>query len=603
MKLTHDYTHDIAARFKWAQLFLVLFVLLLLGRLYYLQIVRGDDYRRFSQEYSIREVIVPAPRGLIIDRNGKVLASNQPTLDLVVIPQYVQDWSRVRESLAQLLQISPDVLDAAWAKRKGKAPYQPITLMSALSLDAVSRVKSHKTPWYFTEDAYDLRGVEIEPRATRRYSDGALAPHLLGYLKESDAGLLVGASGIELIYDEALQGTPGSRDRVVNAMGRAVDYPSVEARLTHRKAIPGATVQSTIDSRLQEAARKGFGDRSGALVALDPMTGEVLALYSSPTFNLSELYSATSSSYWQQLMTDVKKPLYNRTVQGAYPPGSTFKMVTALAGLSESVIRPDEVVACRGGLEIGGRRFGCWNKGGHGAVTLTRAITESCDVYFYTVGIRLGLDRLAKYAHALGLGHKTQIDIPNERSGLIPTNEWKTARYGREGTSADAAMSSIGQGFDLLTPLQDALMVARMVNGGKPITPHVVRSIKRGDAPADVPPLATEPQDTPLDPTHLEYIRRGMEGVVNGPGGTARRLAALNLKIAGKTGTAQTVSYDTNAQQRDHAWFVGYAPYDDPKIVVAAIVEFAGHGGTAAAPVVGEVIKAYLQEETDASTR
>jgi penicillin-binding protein 2 len=586
MKLTHDYTHDIAARYKWMQLLLILVAVLLLGRLYYLQIVRGEDYRRFSQEYSIREVAVPAPRGLIIDRNGKVLASNQPTLDLVAIPQYVQDWARVRESLAHLLQISPESLDAAWAKRKGKAAYQPITLASNLSLDAVSRLKAHKTPWYFTEDPYDLRGVEIEPRATRRYSDGALAPHLLGYLKESDDGVMVGASGIEAAYDDILQGTPGSRDRVVNAMGRVVDYPSVEARLTHRKALPGATLQSTIDSRLQAAARKGFGGRSGALVALDPMTGEILALYSSPTFDLSQLNS--------QVMTDAGKPLYNRAVQGAYPPGSTYKMVTALAGLSEGVIQPDETVLCRGGMEIGGRRFGCWNKGGHGAVDLTRAIAESCDVYFYTIGIRLGLDRLAKYANALGLGKKTQIDIPNERSGLIPTNEWKSARFGREGTNADAAMASIGQGFDLLTPLQDALMVARMVNRGKTITPHVVKS--------PLPPGEGQGEGA-FNSTHLALIRKGMENVVNAPGGTARHLASLNLKIAGKTGTAQTVGYDSKAQQRDHAWFVGYAPYDDPKIVVAAIVEYAGHGGTAAAPVVGEVIKAYLQEKTDASTR
>lgn len=595
MKLTHDYTHDIAARFKWAQFFLAVFALLLLGRLYYLQIVRGEEYRRFSQDYSFREIVVPAPRGLIIDRNGKVLASNQPTLDLVVIPQYVQDWARVRDSLVHLLQVSPEILDDAWAKRKGKAPYQPMTLMTHLSLDAVSRIKAHKTPWHFTEDPYDLRGVEIEPRATRSYSDGALAPHLLGYLKESDAGMLKGASGIEAIYNDDLQGIPGSRDRVVNAMGREVDYPSVEARLTHQRPVPGATVQTTIDSRLQAAARKAFGDRTGALVALDPMTGEVLALYSSPTFDLSELYGASSSSYWQRMMTDAKKPLYNRSVQGAYPPGSTFKMVTALAGLSEGVIRTDESVVCNGGIEIGGRRFGCWNKGGHGSVSLERAIAESCDVYFYVVGMRLGLDRLAKYAQSLGLGQKTQIDLPNERSGLIPTSAWKLARYGRDGTNADVAMASIGQGFDLLTPLQDALMVARLVNGGKSIRPHVVKNITRGAAE---PPLKTT-----WDAALAEPIRRGMEGVVNRPGGTAQRLAVLNLKIAGKTGTAQTVGFDSKKQQSDHAWFVGYAPYDDPKIVVAAIVEHAGHGGAVAAPVVGEVIKAYLQEDSHASAR
>jgi penicillin-binding protein 2 len=332
------------------------------------------------------------------------LASNQPTLNLVVIPQYVQDWDKVRASLMQLLQASAEDLDEAWARRKGKAAYQPITLMTNLSLDAVSRLKAHKTPGYFAEDPYDLRGVEIDPRATRQYSDGAIAPHLLGTLKESDTGAMEGASGIEAAYDAVLRGTPGSRDHVVNAMGRVVDYPSVEARLTQHRPIPGATLQTTIDVRLQEAARKGLGGRSGALVALDPKTGEVLALVSSPTYELSALYGASSASYWQQLLSDARRPLYNRAIQGAYPPGSTYKMITALAGLAEGVITPEETVVCRGGLEIGGRRFGCWNKGGHGAVSLTRAITESCDVYFYTVGMRLGLDRLAHYARALGLG-------------------------------------------------------------------------------------------------------------------------------------------------------------------------------------------------------
>ncbi len=586
MQLTHDYTHDISTRFRWIQLALLLAVGIVLGRLYYLQVVRGEEYRHFSLEYSIRDVTVPAPRGLILDRNGRILASNQPTLDLVVIPQYVMDWEKVRVSLVQLLQLSPSDLDAAWNRRIGKAPYQPLTLLTNLSLDAVSRIKSQKTPWYYPEDPFDLRGVEIATRGTRRYADGSLAPHILGYLKEDESGDMVGASGIEAKYDDALQGTPGNREHVVNAMGRVVDYPTIAARLMRTDPIPGGTLQTTIDARLHEVARKAFAGRSGALVALDPKTGEVLALYSSPTFDLAELTEARGNTYWQQILKDAHRPLYNRTIQGMYPPGSTYKMVTAIAGLSEGVIRPDETVMCRGGLEIGGRRFGCWNKGGHGAVSMTRAISESCDVYFYTVGSRLGLDRLAKYARLLGLGAKTGIDIPNERGGLIPTDEWKQARFGRAGTVGDVVSASIGQGLDTLTPLQDALLVARLVNGGFAVTPHVVMT-KQNDPG----------QDMKLDPQMVASVRRGMEAVVNTPTGTGHHLAALNLKIAGKTGTAQTSSYESKIQKGDHAWFVGYAPYDDPKIVVAAIVEFAGHGGTTAAPIVGEVIKAYLTKE------
>lgn len=599
MQLTQDYTHDIAGRFKWIHILLLVFAVIMLARLCYLQVVRGAEYRRFSQQYSIRDVPVAPPRGLILDRNGGVLASNQPTLDLVVIPQFVMGWDNVRSSLAELLQVPPAVLDAAWGKRIGRPRYQPITLMTNLSLDAVSRIRSQMTPWHFSDDPFDLRGVEIQPRADRRYTDGSLAPHVLGYLQESESRTQQGANGIEAKYDDRLQGVPGNRERVVDARGREIDYPSIETRLIHRDPVPGETLRTGIDIRLQEAARKGFAGRTGALVALDPMTGDVLALYSSPGYDLNRFSQADRGKYWQQLVNDENKALYNRAVMGAYPPGSTYKMVTAIAGLSEGVATPDEKITCRGGLESGGRRFGCWNKGGHGPVSLVQAITQSCDVYFYTVGIRLGLDRLAKYAHMLGLGAKTRIDLPNERSGLIPTNAWKESRYGRPGTAADAMMASIGQGFDNLTPLQVALMVSRLVNGGKAITPHVVaRHPGRdpGSGTVWIPAFAgMTMQSLHLDPTHLSLVRKGMEGVVNGPGGTARSLAALNLKVAGKTGTAQTVGYESKIKRGDHAWFVGYAPYDDPKIVVAVIVEYAGHGGTTAAPVAGEVIKAYLK--------
>lgn len=611
MQMTQDYTQDIAGRFRWVHILLLIFAAGMLTRLYYLQIVRGDEFRRFSQEYSIREVPVPAPRGLILDRNGRVLASNQPTLDLVVIPQYVMDWDRVKASLVQLLQISPDVLDAAWARRIGKASFQPLILLTNMSLDAVSRIKAQKTPWYFPEDPFDLRGVEIHPRADRRYSDGSVAPHVLGYLQESDYGILQGAGGIESRYDEVLQGVQGSRERVVDARGREIDYPSIESRLIYHDPLPGGTVQTGIDIRLQEAARKGFAGRTGALVALDPKTGAVLALYSSPTYDLSRFSQADRGAYWQELLTNKEIPLYNRAVQGAYPPGSTYKMVTAIAGLSEGVVVHDEKITCRGGLEVGGRRFNCWNKGGHGAVSMVQALTQSCDVYFYTVGMRLGLDRMAKYARMLGLGAKTQIDLPHERAGSIPTNAWKESRYGKSETAADQLMTAIGQGFVTLTPLQEALMVARLVNGGKPILPHVVTTVvssryaEQGGVPSAGSPLEyalvkagedITSEVLPLDPDLVAYVLKGMEGAVNGPGGTARSLAALKLKVAGKTGTAQTVSNDSKIKLGDHAWFVGYAPYDDPKIVVAAILEYAGHGGAVTAPVVGAVIKAYLSD-------
>ena len=586
MQLTEKYTHDIVDRYRWLKLLIALLLLVVVARLFWLQVLNGEKYYRLSLNYSLRNVLVPAPRGLILDRNGRVVADNRPAIDLVIIPQYVVDWEKVKYSLGALLQIPSDVLDRVWDVRHGKPSYQPLTLLPDLSLDQVSVIRANKTPWYFLEDPYDLRGVEIHARAARYYKEGELVAHTLGYLKDSDTGEPMGANGLEAVYDKELRGVPGRRERIVNAYGHVVDYPDILAKLSNKAPVPGKTLQLTVDLRLQEAARRAFGNRSGAIVALDPKSGDVLAIYSSPGYNLSELTGVNRNRTWQSLSTDERHPLYNRSIQGAYPPGSTFKMVTALAGLMEGVITPDETVTCHGGMEFGGRRFGCWNKGGHGAVSLTRAIAESCDVYFYTVGYRLGLDRLAKYAKMLGLGKKTGIDLPHERAGNIPTEDWKQKRFGRDVMAGDVVSASIGQGYDTVTPLQDALMVARIVNGGVPIVPHIAKIA----TPNDPAPL-------PLNIEMLEQIRKGMEAVVNSPSGTAHRLASLNLKIAGKTGTAQTVGYESKVQRGDHAWFVGYAPYDDPKIVAAAIVEYGGHGGTTAAPIVADVIKAYLQEE------
>lgn len=612
MRLTQEYTHDIAHRFRFLHWILAAFFFILVGRLYYLQIYKGEDYRLFSHEYSMRELRTPAARGLILDRNGVVLASNRPSQDVIVIPQFVLDWNRTREALSQILSLPIETVDQIWQRRLGKPSYRPLLVASNVSLDVISQIKANQTPWFLPGDRYDLRGVEIYDRATRSYKHGNLTPHALGYLKEvSEAQLsklqtkhpdqyfaqaVVGASGVEEYRDLWLRGRDGQSRRIVDARGREIDYPGVTSQLTDVPSLPGATLQLTIDERLQQVAHDGFAGRSGALVALDPQTGAVLALYSSPTFDLTKLSNDERHGYWAEVVTDAKRILYNRAIQGTYPPGSTFKMVTGIAALAEGLVTPDEKVTCHGGLEVAGRRFSCWNKGGHGAMNIVTALTQSCDVYFYTMGLRLGVDRLAHYAQLLGLGRPTGIDLPNERGGLIPTSDWKLQRFGRAWVTGDMPSIAIGQGYDALTPLQDALMVAMMVNGGKRIVPHV---LERVVAPDQQELYRWQPSTTDslnISPDILALIRRGMEGVVNGPGGTARRLETLKLKIAGKTGTAQTVGYDSKVQLGDHAWFVGYAPYDDPKIVVAVIVEFAGHGGTQAAPIVGAVIKAYLAE-------
>lgn len=604
MDLTRELTEDLAPRLRYVYAAICLFFCVVGWRLVRLQLVEGDRHRLFALEHSIKSTRVPAARGPILDRNGTPLVLNRPAVDIVATPQELGDPDRVAASVAALAGIATEEVTARLAQRKGVAPYQPIVLVEDVPYDVVARTRAWQTAWPDPGDPFDLRGIDLLERTARTYPEGGVAPHVVGYLREIDpdelaaweakspgrlaAGDAIGATGLEAVWDERLRGRPGYAERLVDARGREVDFPELSGQLRRTLPTGGAPLQLTLDAKLQHTAIQALHGNTGAVVAIDPGTGGILALYSAPAYDLVALHGPDRRTTWRALLADPDKPLLNRAVQSAYPPGSTYKIVTAAAGLTEGVIQPEETIHCSGALAIGGRSFGCWRRGGHGAVNLRRALAESCDVFFYTVGLRLGPDRLADYARRFGLGRPTGIDLPHERGGLIPTTEWKLKNRKAAWQAGETLSIAIGQGYDSVTPLQAAVMVATVANGGQPVHPHLVATVVTQET-ASAAPVVPLPV--------IETIRDGLAQVVASPSGTAHFLMSLGIPIAGKTGTAQVISLlkgKGHGKFADHAWFVAYAPTDQPKIAIAVLVEHGGHGGATAAPIAGALIQAYL---------
>lgn len=627
MRLINEYIFDVEHRFKYVIWTIIIVFLLILLRLYALQIAKGGYYRRFSQENSIKETRIPALRGMIFDRNHNVIVDNRPAFDIVVTPQYVAYREKMVRNLAEILSMDADTINFRLKTAENYPSYHPIIIKSDVSHDEMANIRANKTLLYTPEDEYDLRGVDVVLRYTRLYPEGDTAPHLLGYVRQLDEEGLkkyqerrlykvqdeVGITGIEEYLDASLRGEDGYYEKVVNAIGREVNLPDME--LAHQGAEDGSHVYLTIDSELQRLAKTLLGERAGAVVALDPRDGSVLALYSSPAFDLNQLSSSEGSDYWQRLWQTPGNIFLNRATNGTYPPGSTFKIVTALAALSEGVVRPDEKIHCGGGLTIGNRRFQCWKEGGHGDIAIREAIAESCDTFFYTLGLRLGPDKLAKYAEMFGLAKPTGIDLPGEKSGIVADSKWKETVFHEKWRAGDSISQAIGQGLTTVTPLQNAVLISAIANGGHPTTPHVVQSIISADGTEIYRWDQTDhPSNNLLEmpagwDKNIKVIQDGLKAAVASEAGTAHGLNRLGLKIAGKTGTAQVIGRESlqsmpralsrgatrdpqSAMFKDHAWFVGYAPYDNPKIAVAAIVEHGGFGASAAAPIVGAIIKA-----------
>ncbi|MBX7148297.1 penicillin-binding protein 2 [bacterium] len=595
-----------------------IFFSIVVSRLFYLQIYQGNMFKSLSDQVAMREKEIRATRGVITDRNGRVLADNRPYMEISIIRQYLKNKDKTLDSLTKIIPLKKEDILKKLDDARFEAAFTPVTIVDDAPYDWVTTLRQYEKPEYDENQGLYLEGVEVKEWQLRTYLFPELFAHALGYLKEPDKkglekleaehpgrysqGDLMGASGVESSYDLDLRGIDGVDAQVVDARGKAVTGNQALELLEQRASIApqqGNSLMTTLDYDTMVAAQKAVAGRRGAVVAIDPNTGEILALYSSPGYDPNRITKTIDKEYWQKINFDEDKFLLNRAIQATYPPGSIYKMVPALAGLDTGKVDLTTTFNCGGGIQFGSRFFKCWNHGGHGAVALLRGIAQSCDVYFYKVGLAVGVDKLKEYAGYFGYGHKTGIDIPFEQAGLIPSSEWKEKRFKLPWIESETLSISIGQGYDLVTPLQAARMVSFIANGGYEITPHLAKKIVDPNGEV-VREISGEKGKRVIPEDHIKPIQQGMINVVHSPEGTAKRVAASPYMIAGKTGTAQVIGHDSklamNSRRVAHGWFVSFAPYDDPKIAVAVIIENGGSGSGAAAPVAMEVINAYLDK-------
>jgi penicillin-binding protein 2 len=574
----------------------------ILVRLVYLQVIMGEKYYTLSLNNRIRLQSIEAPRGSILDHKGRVLVDNRPSFDVNIILKDAGSVPRTIDKLARHLKVAPQDLMTKIADSKGASAYKPILLKQDIGRNALASVEANR---------YDLPGVDVNVKLRRHYLNSRSASHLIGYLSEINSaelgsgrypgrrrGDFIGKYGAEKAYEKYLRGTRGGRQVEVNASGQVVQV------LKTVKAKAGENIYLTIDRDLQAKAESLLQGVAGAVVAMEPGSGRILALASSPSFNQNIFEGGMSHEQWDTLISNPFRPLENKAIQGEYPPGSTYKIVTALAGLEEGVIDENTDFFCPGHYRFGNRTYRCWKNGGHGTVSVVKALTESCDVFFYHVGQQLGVDRLAWYAKACGLGSPTGINLDREAGGLIPTAAWKKKRTGIAWQEGETLSLAIGQGFNLATPLQMASLIAAIANGGTRYKPMILESVMSADGRLlqKNRPLAIG--KIPVKSSTLALVRQGLWGVVNGEHGTARGSRLPDIEISGKTGTSQVVGRKKDdpfgreekpAHLRPHAWFVAYAPSAAPKIAVAVLVENGEHGSGAAAPVARELIKSYLR--------
>ena len=528
---------------------------------------------------------------------------NRPSFDVNITPKDAAPLQRTLEKMSQHLQTPADFLLSQIKQTRGASAYQPRLLKQDVGRDTLAAIEVNK---------YDLPGVSVDVNLRRHYIHERLAAHLIGYLSEISpaelksgsypdcrSGDLIGKFGVEKSYGNLLRGKRGGRQVEVSANGLVMRI------LKTVDAEAGNNVYLTIDQQLQQRAEVLLEGVVGATVAIEPDTGRILALASSPSFDQNSFVGGITHEQWDSLISNPFRPMSNRAIQGEYPPGSTYKIITALAGLQEGVIDAQTTLSCPGYYRYGNRVYRCWKKGGHGKVDILKAVEESCDVFFYQVGERLGVDRLAWYAKAFGLGSPTGISLGQEAHGLIPTAAWKERRTGIPWQKGETLSVAIGQGFNLATPLQMAVVAAAVGNGGNRYQPMILDRIQSADGKIikkNVPRLTGK---LPISPVNLGLVKKGLWKVVNGENGTARGSHLADIDMSGKTGTSQVISSkedetlaeeDIPIHQRAHAWFVAYAPSEQPTIAVAVVVEHGEHGSGAAAPIAREMIKTYLRK-------
>ena len=574
----------------------------LVGRMYYLQVVEAERYSTLADENRINFRLLPPPRGRIVDRFGVPIADNQQNYRVVLISEQTRDLGETLARLGRIIPISDHDKSRILRELRQNRSFVPVTLRDNLNWEDVARIEVN-TP--------DLPGITIDVGQSRYYPYADETAHVLGYVAavaegeaEGDPLLKlpdsrIGKSGIEKVYDLALRGASGSSQVEVNAYGRVI------RELTRNEGQPGTRISLTIDSKLQRMAAKRLDGESAAAVVMDIHNGDILAMASTPAFDPNAFNTGLSETQWNDLISNEKSPLVNKAIGGHYSPGSTFKMIVALAALEKGVITPDSELFCKGDVTLGDSTFHCWKRGGHGSVDMATGIYQSCDVYFYEIARRTGIDRIADMARRMGLGDRFGIDLPGEETGLGPTSAWKEAVIGGPWQVGETLISGIGQGYILTTPLQLTVMTSRLVNGGKAVVPHLTRDLIGKDGEITPRP----PQETPdigIDPSHLAIMRKAMETVVNDPRGTAYRARIKNRKyrMGGKTGTVQVrrigarereegviKNKDLEWKERDHALFVGFAPTDAPRYAAAVVVEHGGGGSKVAAPIVRDILE------------
>jgi penicillin-binding protein 2 len=591
-------THEIARRML---LYVVLAVSLLFGflmlRLWYLQLVKGNEFSQKSESNRVRFRDLPPWRGMIYDATGNVLVNNRESYDVLVILEDVPDAKELAKNLGQLLKMNYlDILTKIMTAQEDNVA-RTIRIKEDLTMDEVALLETFK---------YELPGIVIQIQPKREYRTDSLGCHIIGYLGEitepqlksgkfphNKMGDDVGKCGVEFGYNQVLTGQRGARQVEVDAHGRELRV------LQNTPSSPGANIYLTIDWRLQAKAEAVLKGKVGALVAMDPQTGKILAMASSPSYDQNMFSRTVSPQYWKELITNKDHPLENRVTKGQYPPGSTFKIVMSVAGLEDGVITPGTTFTCRGAMRLGNHDFHCHLSRGHGTVALYRALVQSCDIYYYNVGLKLGVDRIAKWAKKFGLGAPTGLILDSEKSGLVPSIEWKKARFHKPWHEGETPSVAIGQGYDLATPLQMVRVAGALSNGGIIYVPTLVDKIVNPDGEVAYQFQPTIASRLDASPKNLEAVRQACWGVVREGTGKEGRLYFVD--VGGKTGTSQVVSLGKEIKGKnrkkteDHAWFVCFAPVEDSEIAVAVIIEHGGHGGTAAAPAAREVMREFFK--------
>lgn len=565
----------------------------LIARLGYLQIFKHEQYSIQSDSNSIKPIINPAPRGLVLDRHGIALANNENNHRLLFYLDSKKNANDIIEKLASVLDVSKETKDIFMMKIKNSRRKTIISLIDDLAWDDVARIET---------SAYLLPGISIESGIRRRYPYPSETSHFLGYVslpseKESEGSeadlfmhpdFRIGKFGIERSFDEALRGKYGVKYVEVNSHGISVRTLSVKT------PVEGSKIHLTIDRRLQKFVTERIKDEVASVIVMDVKTGEILSYASSPTFNPNNFVEGVSSQYWKELNEDPKKPLTNKPISALYPPGSTFKLMVAMAGL-ESGFNPNHKVHCSGKYQSGRRAFHCWKEGGHGTLDLMGGIKNSCNVYFFTLANQIGIEKISEMAKRFGYGEKFDISLYGGRAGNVPSDEWKRKVFKQPWVGGDTLNTAIGQGFVLATPLQMALVTARIANGGVPIKPYLVRNHnihKQYDS------LKSEPL---IKDAYVKFVQEGMNRVVNEAGGTAygKRIDIKGFEMAGKTGTSQVVSKRENEMSKaesainanqNHAIFVGFAPVGNPKYSISVVVEHGKSGSGAAAPIAKDIM-------------